>query len=346
MNDILQGKPEENIRFHPKIYECRKSLIPFDKADGNLNKPFWEQAVFSDEFEDILWNDAAPSRPYHRTRMKMLWDDEALYIGAYLEEDKIWGTLTERDCVIFYDNDFEVFLDPDGDTHTYYEFEMNVLNTVWDLLLTKPYRDKGMKVINGWDIKGLETAVHIDGKLNVPSSENSGWSVEIRMPWVALRECAAGLRAPVENDVWRIDFSRVEWQTEIIDGKYRKKINPDTDRPFPEDNWIWSPIGKVDMHMPELWGFLHFQNSDENLPFYQITEDEFLKWKLRKLYYREKYYHETYGVYSDDYSFLCGGNPEIEADISVTPHGYEASASTADGSVYTIWADGLIEKIK
>ncbi|CEN48597.1 hypothetical protein CCAN2_1920045 [Capnocytophaga canimorsus] len=52
------------------------------------------------------------------------------------------ATLKERDTVIFHNNDFEIFLDPDNDSHNYYEFEINALNTVWDLFLTKPYRGK------------------------------------------------------------------------------------------------------------------------------------------------------------------------------------------------------------
>ena len=31
--------------------------------------------------------------------------------------------------MIFNDNDFEVFINPDGDNHEYYEFEINALNT-------------------------------------------------------------------------------------------------------------------------------------------------------------------------------------------------------------------------
>ena len=37
----------------------------------------------------------------------------------------------------------QVFIDPDGDNHNYYEFEMNALNTVWELVLRKPYKDGG-----------------------------------------------------------------------------------------------------------------------------------------------------------------------------------------------------------
>ncbi|MCK7480520.1 MAG: carbohydrate-binding family 9-like protein [Candidatus Moduliflexus flocculans] len=59
--------------------------------------------------------------------VQMLWDDSYFYIGAYLEEPHLWATLTERDSIIFQDNDFEVFIDPDGDTHNYYELEMNAL---------------------------------------------------------------------------------------------------------------------------------------------------------------------------------------------------------------------------
>lgn len=45
------------------------------------------------------------------------------------------------DCVIFQDNDFEVFINPDGDNCMYYEIEINALGQVWDLLLPKPYRN-------------------------------------------------------------------------------------------------------------------------------------------------------------------------------------------------------------
>jgi len=34
----------------------------------------------------------------------------------------------------------QIFLDPDGDNHLYYEIEINALGTVWDLLMAKPYR--------------------------------------------------------------------------------------------------------------------------------------------------------------------------------------------------------------
>ena len=133
--------------------------------------------------------------PRHETHVRLLWDDQYLYVGANLVEPHLWATYTERDAVIYHENDFEVFLDPDGDCHDYAELEINALNTVWDLLLVKPYRDGG-PALDGWDIKGLRTAVHLDGTLNDPRDTDRGWSVEIAIPWRALKECAgAGLPA-------------------------------------------------------------------------------------------------------------------------------------------------------
>ena len=44
----------------------------------------------------------------------MLRDDNYLYIAAEMEEPHLWGELTAHDSVIYHENDFEVFIDPDG----------------------------------------------------------------------------------------------------------------------------------------------------------------------------------------------------------------------------------------
>ena len=31
-----------------------------------------------------------------------------------------------------------------------------------------------------------------------------------------------------------------------------------------EDNWVWSPQGRVDMHQPEHWGYLQFADGPVN----------------------------------------------------------------------------------
>jgi hypothetical protein len=180
----------------------------------------------------------------------MLWDDDYFYIGATLEEPHVWAALTQHDSVIFHDNDFEVFLNPSGDGRNYFEFEINALNTGWDLFLPKPYRQGG-RADNSWEIPGLRTAVAVDGTINDSRDRDRGWTVEIAFPWSAFRE-RSGAGRPAPGDEWRINFSRVEWRLNVTDGKYEK---PAGQR---EDNWVWSPQGTVNMHVPEQWGYVRF----------------------------------------------------------------------------------------
>ncbi len=323
---IRYGAVREPVTmFNPKHYICQRAdgkLVP----DGRLDKPFWAKAPWTEEFNDIE-GDIRP-KPAKKTRAKMLWDDEYLYIGALLEEDRIFATVKQRDEVIFVDNDFEVFIDPDGDTHLYYEFEMNALGTVWDLLLAKPYRD-GAPAINAFDISGLIKAVYIDGELNNPYADNKSWSVEIAMPWKILKECAREERAPSIGEYWRINFSRVEWRTEIKDGKIIRTINPETGRPYPEDNWVWSPMGIVDMHYPELWGFVVFADKDMD---FTIPQDELIKWELRKLYYKQRAYFSQHGAFCSSIVDLAGDmGLTISPVIETTSGMFQITAPSADG---------------
>ena len=170
----------------PLGYVCSRTASPL-KIDGRLDDAAWRDAPWTADFVDIE-GDARP-RPSLRTRAKMLWDDEYFYVGAELEEPHLWATLTKHDSVIFQDNDFEVFIDPNGDSHEYYEFEINALGTGWDLLLPWPYKDGG-KAVHNWEIPGLKSAVHLDGTLNEANDVDRGWSVELAFPWAALREVA------------------------------------------------------------------------------------------------------------------------------------------------------------
>ena len=222
----------------PKSYDCQRAKKPLT-IDGKLDDPAWKKAQWSDDFVDIE-GDAKPKPRFH-TRMKMLWDDTYLYVGAELEEPDIKAKLTQHDSVIFHDNDFEVFLKPPTGTPGYFEFEINALNTSWDLYLNKPYREHG-KADNSWDIPGLKTAVALNGTLNDSTDTDHSWTVEIAIPWIAFTS-RLPVEPPKKGTEWRVNFSRVEWKA----GQPK------------EDNWVWSPQGVINMHVPDKWGYLHFR---------------------------------------------------------------------------------------
>ncbi|HLK62688.1 MAG TPA: carbohydrate-binding family 9-like protein [Bryobacteraceae bacterium] len=231
----------------PKRYLCVRANSPV-VVDGKLDDRAWRRAAWTDWFLDIrgVWM----PRPRFRTRAKMLWDDTYFYVAAELEEPDVWATLTQHDSVIFRDNDFEVFLNPTGDGRNYFEFEINALNTGWDLFLAKPYRQRG-HADNSWEIPGFRSAVSVQGTLNHGGDRDRSWTVELAFPWSAFTE-RSGARRPEPGSEWRLNFSRVEWQVRTVNGHYEKLPNQS------EDNWVWSPQGIVDMHLPERWGFVRF----------------------------------------------------------------------------------------
>ena len=276
----------------PRSYDAPRVELP-PAIDGILDDAAWQAAPWTDPFIDIRGEDWPA--PQWNTRARIVWDDAHLYIAAELEEPHLWATLADRDAILYREHDFEVFIDPDGDALAYYELEINALGTEFDLFLDRPYQRRGKANI-AWDMAGLRTAVHLDGSLNDPSDEDGGWSVEIAIPWSALvppagfslaaaddsvreaigdstRARPPGARPvpppqsrtsfqpgapPRPGDTWRINFSRVQWPVEVVDGEYRRARIPTPDDRHPEHNWVWSPQGEINMHIPEMWGTVRF----------------------------------------------------------------------------------------
>jgi hypothetical protein len=335
--------PVPRIAWAPRSYECKRTDAP-PVIDGRLSDEIWRRmgVAWTEDFVDITGDPAKP--PRFRTRAKMVWDDECLYVGVEMEEPHVWGSLTERDCVVYHDNDIELFLDPDGDTHEYYEFELNGLNTLWDLLVTKPYRDDGHGV-NAWDVRGIRTAVHVDGTLNDPSDTDRGWSVEMAIPWGPLRESERAEGPPEVGAVWRMNCSRVEWRTKVVDGKYVKED-------LPEDNWSWSPQGLVAMHYPEMWGFLVFSErvsgeigigggpGEPNL--------ETGEWDLRRVYYAQQRYRaarKRKGMYARTLGELGMKDAPSGVTMEGTANQFEAETRLDDGTILRITHDGRLRRI-
>ncbi len=247
----------EPYPINPPSYTCYRTMGQ-PVIDGDIGGPEWDAARWTSDFVDIQGT-RRPETPRFRCRAKLMWSNEYLYIAAELEEPHLWGTLTERESVIFHDNDFEVFLDPTGTGEHYTELEINALGTVWDLMLTKAYKNGG-RPLNAWNHNGMLGAVKHYGTLNDPSDTDTRWTVELALPLRNLTEIRGLGRHPLprNGETWRMNFSRVQWQLDIAGGKYAKRLHT------PEDNWVWAPTGIISIHEPEYWGYLIF--STDTLP--------------------------------------------------------------------------------
>lgn len=246
----------------PRRYSAPFAKNPI-KFDGMIDDLAWSAAPWSDDFADI--EGSTRTTPAQRTRVKMLWDAKYLYIAADLAETDLWATLKHHDEIVFHDNDFEVFVDPDGDTREYYEIEVNAIGTIFDLYLPAPYRANG-KANHDWTATGMQVAIHLDGTLNNSSDTDRGWQIEMAIPWTTFAPIPTGdgqptfqraSRPPYAGDSWRINFSRVQWTLEKLGTSYTKVAGK------PEDNWTWTPQWAIDMHLPQWWGIVTFVDSTD-----------------------------------------------------------------------------------
>ena len=256
LNAQAAAEAGPGVLSEPSSYDAGWIPSPLT-IDGVLDELEWRRAVATEAFQDIR----GPGYPVPTwdTRVRILWDRENLYVGAVLEEPHLWGTLTDRDAIIYHDHDFEIFVDPDGDGEAYFELEVNVLGTEFDLFLDRPYSQGGRAHID-WDFVGLRTAVAVQGTVNDATDTDRGWTVEVAIPWSAFVSPDGGVRhdPPVAGEVWRLNFSRVQWPLRrVAGGGYERAAEPSFEVHH-EDNWVWSAQGEINMHIPERWGFVRF----------------------------------------------------------------------------------------
>lgn len=308
----------QRMQVKPAIYTAQKTILPviIDGMDTDLA---WQSATTIDQLIDI--QGSSFQKPRYNTQIKMLWDEKYLYLYARLDEPHIWGTLTKHDDIIYHNNDFEIFIKPYENQAIYYEIEVNSLNTILDLMMNKPYRFGGEANLN-WDIKGLQSAVYVNGTNNNPNDIDQYWSVEMAIPFTSLQ--SFGRKAtPTTGDYWRLNFSRVQWQHELLNGKYQRKLK--NNKLVAEDNWVWSPIGLIDIHYPEQWGYLLFVDQQPRAISYPASEAlERFTWNL---FYAQKLQHKSSQKYTSSlpnlikqYDFLAP---------MAKPYTYEITINTA-----------------
>ncbi|MEG1563403.1 MAG: sugar-binding protein [Bacteroides sp.] len=303
----LFSKHEQTLTL-PQSYVCYRTADKL-KLDGQLNETSWTKAEPTADFVDISGKSFA--KPLYNTSAKMLWDDDYLYVGATLQEPNIIARLTQRDTIIYHDNDFEIFLDPDGDGQQYFEIETNARGVIFDLMLDRPYRSGGNFLIQ-WDCPGLKTAIHCDGTLNKSKDKDRQWTVEMAIPRAAL---TLNFTNPLKaGNCWRINFSRVQW----LKAK------------GPEENWVWSPTGKVDMHMPDRWGFLYFSPATvgQNKETFQYPYNMAAYKLLWAMFYaqQEQYAKEKNYLRAKENFFLT------DAELNNLPQGAEISVEATAGT--------------
>jgi hypothetical protein len=236
----------------------------------------WKQAEKTRRFVDLVTGEPAPLN----TQAAALWDDRALYVAYWIDEPDVRASLTERDSLIWFDNDVELFFDGED---CYYEFEINAFNTVYEVFFV--YQDalkKGSRfdrlgfdlysrdvdVLCGFqdpgrfkkdprgrrwafmdfDFPGLASGVKVAGKINDPSHVDQGWTVELALPWEGFRLLHPARQFPPAGG------DSLRWQL------FRFENLRANGRALASAGWALNEHGAYDSHLPEHFAWLHFSD--------------------------------------------------------------------------------------
>ncbi|HMB90888.1 MAG TPA: DUF5916 domain-containing protein [Rhodothermales bacterium] len=141
-------------------------------VDGRLDEAMWQEAPVIDGFKQREPVEGAA--PTERTAVRVLYDNEALYIGARMYDaspDSILARLGRRDADLNADA-FGFFIDPYLDRRTGFYFAINAAGTLMDGVLYNDDWDD-----SSWDGVWL-------GKVKI---DDEGWTAEMKIPYSQLR---------------------------------------------------------------------------------------------------------------------------------------------------------------
>lgn len=213
---------------HAKIHRANSAIV----IDGRRDEAGWEAAESMGDFEFTWWEQGDPAK--QQTDAKLLWDDDYLYVSFVCSDQDVRATRQGRDSQVYRDDCVEVFASPEFDhPEHYFNLEMNALGEQLD-----QYRPQG-EMLEQWNPEGIRIAVSVDGTINDASDTDTGWSLEVAIPFNAFSKVLPGGR-PRGGDRWRLNLSRLEQEMNV------KSQWSQGDRNFPR------------FHHPEYFGFVEF----------------------------------------------------------------------------------------
>jgi hypothetical protein len=179
---------QQVVQAPTKIFVRAVRLSSKISLDGRLDEPCWKDEHAFSEFTQR--DPVEGAKPTESTAVDVLYDDEAIYIGARMYDSQpklIVARLNRKDVQVTSDS-FTFYVDPYLDRRTGFYFSLNAAGTKYDGTLSNDTWDS-----SSWD--GVwEGEAHRDSK---------GWTAEMKIPYSQLRF------QKKEKHTWGINFKRL-----------------------------------------------------------------------------------------------------------------------------------------
>lgn len=212
-------------------YEVRRATTPI-VVDGRIDEDAWKAASPPVSLQ-FLWDEQ--TGPKQETLVRLLWDDDYLYVAYEADDRDLVSTLTNRDDPVYREDALEIFVNPrPSQVGIYYGLEINALGVMYDYLL-----HDSVSFFKHFDMADLEIGVNLRGTLNERDDVDEGWDLEVAIPWGNFEVLS---RRPQVGAVWTANLNR--WDGVGQERRMSIWADPLVSRPHP--------------HYPSRFGELHF----------------------------------------------------------------------------------------
>jgi len=234
----VEKTPRHDLGGVPKIRVMHTKQPP--NLDGSLDEPAWRLARSTGAFVETLKGGASKLQ----ASAKLLWDEHFLYLGAAVQDSLLRASQRHHDAHLWEQDSVELMIDPDGDELDYYEVQVSPGGVVFDTRFDARRVPKPFGHMD-WD-GNVRVGVSTDGTLD-DEERDTGYVVEIAIPWQAFSLEGKPVEAPAVGDEWRANI----YVLDLFEEGQRAAA--------------WSPPGIGDFHVPPRFGILLFEGESDEM---------------------------------------------------------------------------------
>ena len=142
----------------------------------------------------------------YQSYVQLAYDKNYLYVGFHCEDKDIHSRFTQRDEYLWQEEAVEVFVDTDKEAYNYVEIEVSPNNVLFDSYIVDPFNIDVPATIP-FNLKGIKTAVHVEGTTQNRADLDRYWNVEMAIP---MQEIKSDFELnKISTYAWKINFYRI-----------------------------------------------------------------------------------------------------------------------------------------
>ena len=193
-------------------------------VDGELREADWALAPVLEL--GFPWDSQKGAK--QKTRVRLLWDSDNLYLGYECEDLDITAHYEKRDDPTYNDDAVEAFINPRPEqTDVYFGFEMNARAVLYDYVYFQTrYLFKRL------NLEGLKLATKLDGTLNARGDRDKGWALELAIPFAEFEPLAQNI-PPKPGERWTLNLNR--WDGVAPERRLSMWSDSGLERPHPHN---------------------------------------------------------------------------------------------------------------